>query len=120
MSVVNISNLKGINDVTLVWDTLPFDFTTAALIIDFLNRYNSYVRAYRVINTDVLTGLTYRQDGAYKAAIPVEPSSIDRQEGWTSYIQVNPDAVNGQGTLEVDLVTRENAQKKLERGQIGR
>lgn len=120
MSNIQILSLKGINDESLVWDTIPFPFTVTALIIDFLNRYNSFVRAYRVINEDVLTSLTYRQDGAYKQPITLEPSSIDRQEGWTSYIQVNPDIVNGQGTLEVDLVTRENAQKKMQRDQIGR
>jgi len=120
LSVVNVGSLKGINDESLVWDTLPFPFTTAVLTIDFLNRYNSFVRAYRVINEDVLTALTYRQDGAYKEPITLEASSIDEQEGWTSYIQVNPDAVNGQGVLEVDLVTRENAQKKTPRSQIGR
>jgi len=120
MSHVEVSQLKGINDATLVWDTIPFNFTTGQVRHDFLTENNSYVRAYRVINRDALNDLTYRQDSANKTAITLEPNSFDEQEGWTSYIEVNPDGVSGLGTLEVDLVTRENAQKKLKVGQIGR
>jgi len=118
--VVQLGSLKGIKDLTLVWSTLTFDFTTAVLTIDFLNRYNSFVRAYRVINNDVLATLQYRQDGAYVNPVTLDPSSFDEQEGWTSYLQVTPNAVSGQGQLEVDIVTRENAQKKTSRSQIGR
>lgn len=120
MSVVQQGSLKGINDLTIVWNTLTFDFTTAVLTIDFLNRYNSFVRAYRVINSDVLAPLTYRQDGAYVTPTLLDPSSFDEQEGWTSYLQVTPNPVSGVGQLEVDIVTRENAQKKTPRSQIGR
>jgi len=120
LSHVEVAELKGINDDSLVWDTLPFNFTTGQERHDFLTENNSYVRAYRVINRDALNSLTYRQDQAGKAPITLDPNSSDEQEGWTSYIQVDPNAVSGLGTLEVDLVTRENAQKKLKRGQLGR
>lgn len=120
MSHVEVSKLKGINDDSLVWDTLPFNFSTNQLRHDFLMENNSYVRAYRVINRDSLNDLTYRQDSANRPIITLEPNSFDDQEGWTSYIEVNPDGVSGLGTLEVDLVTRGNAQIKLLRGEIGR
>lgn len=112
MSQVEIRKLKGINDTDLNWDTLPFAFTTAVIRHDFLTEYNSYVRAYRVINEDGLAVLTYRQDQRGKQAITLDPSSIDNQEGWTSFIEVTPNAVSGQGILEVDLVPRELAEKK--------
>jgi len=120
MSHVEVLELNGINDTKIVWDTLIFNFTTAQVRHDFLAENGSYVRAYRVINRDSLNNLTYRQDSANKAAITLEPLSFDDNEGWTSYIEVNPNAVTGVGTLEVDIVTRENAQIKLKRGQIGR
>lgn len=120
MSQVEVSKLKGINDATLVWDTLVFNFTTGQIRHDFLTENNSYVKAYRVINRDVVNNLTYRQDSANRPPITLEPLSSDEQQGWTSYIEVNPDAVLGLGTLEVDLVTRQNAQIKLMSGQIGR
>jgi len=120
MSHVEVLELKGISDDSLVWDTLTFNFTTAQERHDFLTENGSYVRAYRVINRDALNDLTYRQDSANQPPITLEPNSFDEKEGWTSYIEVNPDGVSGLGTLEVDLVTRENAQKKLKRGQIGR
>jgi len=120
VSQVDVSELKGINDPSLVWDTIPFPFTTAQIRHDFLMENNSYVRAYRVINRDPIASLTYRQDSANKQAIVLELASSDEQEGWTSYLEVNPNAVSGLGTLEVDLVTRGNAQKKLKAGQSGR
>jgi len=106
MSQVEITNLKGINDTTLSWDTIAFPFTTAVLLHDFLQEYQSYVRAFRVINEDVVGTLTYRQGSRTKQAITLDPSSIDNQEGWTSLIEVTPDGVTGQGVLEVDLVPR--------------
>ncbi len=112
MSHVEIAKLKGINDTSLVWDTLPFDFALAVLRRDFLQEFGSYVRGYRVINNDSLNTLDYRQDQRNKVATVLDPSSIDTQEGWTSYIEVTPNAVTGNGQLEVDLVPREIAELK--------
>lgn len=112
MSQVEIRKLKGINNTDLNWDTLPFRFTTAVLRHDFLTEYNSYVRAYRVINEDLINNLTYRQDQRGKQAITLDPSAVDNQEGWTSFIEITPDAVTGTGILEVDLVPRELAELK--------
>ena len=115
MSQVEIRKLKGINDTGLSWDTIPFPFTTAVLLHDFLQEYNSYVRAYRVINADLINSLDYQQDSRTKQAITLDPASIDNQEGWTSLIQVTPNAVTGTGTLEVDLVPRVIAEKIIAR-----
>lgn len=112
MSHVQIRNLKGINDTGLTWDTIPFPFTTAILLHDFLQEYNSYVRAYRVINEDAVNTLVYRQDSRTKQAITLDPVSIDNQQGWTSLIEVTPNAGTGVGILEVDLVPREIAELK--------
>jgi len=112
MSQVEIRKLNGINDTRLTWDTLPFPFTTAILLHDFLQEYNSYVRAYRVINQDAVNVLIYRQDSRTKQAITLDPNSIDNQEGWTSLIEVTPNAATGSGILEVDLVPREIAELK--------
>jgi len=120
MSHVEISLLKGINANDLVWDTIPFPFTTVQLRLDFLNQFNSYVRSYRVINEDTLNSLTYRQDNRNKQSITLGPSTADENEGWTSYLEVNPNAVSGGGILEVDIVPRNLAQKITPRGQLGR
>jgi len=120
MSHVEVAKLKGINDETIKWDTIVFPFLLLQERHDFLTENNSYVRSYRVVNRDTTNILTYRQDQANKQLITLDPSTQENQEGWTSYLEVNPNAVTGSGFLEVDLVTRENAQIKLERGQIGR
>lgn len=120
MSVVNLELLKGVDDRTINASLLKFPFTTAQLRIDFLNRYNNYVLSFKVINRDLVAGLTYRQDGSYTELSTLDPASQDSNRGWTSYIEINPNVVSGDGLLEVDLVTRENAQKKLMGGQIGK
>ena len=111
MSHVEIRKLKGINDTSLVWDKEIFDFTTTQLFRDFLSEFGSYVRAYRVINRDPLASLFYRQDSKNKIQTELELQSIDNQLGWTSYIEINPNAVSGVGQLEVDLVPKEIAEK---------
>jgi len=113
MSQVQIAKLKGINNADLNWDTIPFPFTTAILLHDFLQEYNSYVRAYRVINEDGVNLLTYRQDSRTKQSITLDPASIDNQEGWTSLIEVTPNSVTGRGVLEVDLVPRVLAELRV-------
>lgn len=110
LSYVNIALLKGINDPSLKWDTLPITFQLVTETRDFLQQFLSYVRAFRVINRDATNSLTYRYDHPNKALITVPPSSEDGQEMWTSFIQVIPNAVTGSGVLEVDLVKMEDAQ----------
>jgi len=113
VSLVEIRKLKGINDPGLTWDKIVFPFTTAVEQHDFLTEFNSYVRAYRIFNNDLLANLVYRQDRIGNPTIPMNPGDIEVQEGWVSFIQVTPNAVSGDGILEVDLVPREIAQKKL-------
>jgi len=120
LSLVEISKLKGIEDPSISWDKLIFPFTTAIERHDFLTENNSYVRAYRVINNDPLAGLTYRQDSRSSPTIPLDPSSIDNQLGWTSLVEVTPNPVSGNGILEVDVVPRGMAQLKLAAGELPR
>lgn len=109
MSYVNIALLKGINDPTLKWDTIPIPFTTAVLTRDFVAENLAYVRGFRVINNDAGANLLYRYDTPNKQQITLPPASEDSQEGWTSFIQITPNAVSGTGILEVDLVPMEMA-----------
>jgi len=111
MSHVEIRKLKGINDTSLVWDKEIFNFTTAQFFRDFLSEFGGYVRGYRIINRDPVASLFYRQDSKSKIQIELELSSIDNQEGWVSYIEVNPNVVSGVGQLEVDIVPKEIALK---------
>jgi len=120
LSLVEIRNLKGINDPSLVWDKIIFPFTTAVEQHDFLTENNSYVRAYRIFNNDVVAALNYRQDNTGNPQIPMDPGDIETQEGWVSFIQITPNGVSGDGILEVDLVPRELAQKKLKSGELPR
>jgi len=120
MSKVETGLLKGVLDPKLKWDTLPFNFTTAVERHDFLTENNSYVRSFRVVNRDAINSLTYRYVSRTSPLITLAPGESDEQLGWYSFIEVTPDPVTGDGLLEVDLCTRENAQIKLEPGQIGR
>lgn len=112
MSHVEIRKLKGVNDDTLVWDKDIFQFTTAQFFRDFLSEFGAYVKAYRIINRDPVASLTYRQDSKSKTVITLPLLTNETQEGWTSYIEINPNAVSGLGELEVDLVPREIAELK--------
>jgi len=120
MSHVEISKLKGIDDGSISWDTIPFIFTTAQFRIDTLMRFNSYLRAFRIINRDVVNNLNYRYDQPGKQSIIIDPASFDEQEFWTSYLEINPNAGTGNGEVEIDLVPRGIAEKNIAEGTLGR
>lgn len=108
--VANLGILKGIDDPSLKGRTQPFLITTTTLNINSLAEFNAYIRSFRVTNKDALAVLNYRFDEVRAPLIEIPPSTDDRQEGWTTFIQIIPNGVSGQGQVEVELIPREIAE----------
>ena len=106
VTVVNLSRLKGIDDTTLKGRTLTFSFTTGIFNLDSLSQFSSYIRSFRITNKDSVNELEYRFDEVRAELISIPIATDDRQEGWTSLIQIIPDAVSGTGQIEVELIDR--------------
>jgi len=106
VSYVNKDILRGVGDALLSTVTTTIAFTTAQFVTDALTEFSSYIRAFRIVNTDQVNPLTYRQGGRSEPLKTVPQNSEVVSEGWESFLEINPDGATGVGFLEMDLVDR--------------
>lgn len=111
MSYVDKSKLRGILDQSLSFFVTTRQFTTSPLILDTLTEYGSYIRAYRIVNLDLINNILYRTVSAtdYQKAVP--PSTALGDQGWESFLEIIPNAVTGNGYVELELIKRKDAEK---------
>jgi len=111
MSLVNKKKLKGVFDTTLAFFVTTLSLQNQPLVVDTLTMYNAYCRSFRIVNRDATAQVDYIQGSPsdVKKTIPVLSEVI--VDGWESYIKVTPDPSTFAGFLEMDLVTREEAEK---------
>lgn len=128
MSSVNPSLLISPSNNSIPFITTPFVFTTAQLRIDSVLQNGMLVKSVRITNLDNINNLTYRTQSPSGALKIIPVSSVDTFDEWGSYIEINPNAVTGDGLLEVDMVLQQDAiqerpktlSRTLERvGQLG-
>jgi len=110
MSFVNKSILKGVNNQSLSFFTTTIPFTTSQLRIDTLTQYQAYIKKFRIVNKDTVAQATYRQGSMSEPLKPVPLSSEVSSEGWESFLEINPNAVSGDGFLEMDLINKRDAE----------
>ncbi len=109
MSYVDKAILKGVDDQSLSFYTTTQVIGTAQVVIDSLTLFNAYIRAFRIINNDGINIMTYRQGALTQPLKTIPINSQETQNGWESFIEINPNAVSGVGILEMDLIERGEA-----------
>lgn len=109
MSYVDKSILKGTEDQTLSFYVTTQVIGTAQILIDALTQFNAYIKAYRIVNNDGLNVITYRAGSNTQPLKTIPINSQEEVSGWESFLQINPNAVTGQGFLEMDLIDRNEA-----------
>lgn len=110
MSYVNKQILRGVNDENLSFFTTTIRFTTGQLVIDALTQFSAYIKAARIINNDSLNTILYRQGSPLEPQKIVPIDSAEKIGGWESFLQITPNAVTGDGFLEIDLIDRNVAE----------
>ena len=118
MSSVFTDDLLSPSNNSILFVTRPQEFTTAQLRIDSLIQFNQLIKSVRIENQDSLNNLTYRTQSPSSVLKTVAPNSADNFDEWTSYLEINPNAVSGVGLVEFDLVERANAINRQLRGRI--
>lgn len=109
MSYVNKDILRGILDTSLSFFNTTLPFTTAVLTIDTLTQYGAYIRSFRIVNNDAANLVNYRTVSTTDTLKTVPPSSALSEQGWESFLQITPNAVTGNGFVELELVSRKDA-----------
>lgn len=110
MSFVDTSKLRGLQDPTIAFFTTTIAFTTAVLTIDALTQYGAYIKSFRIVNNDGTNVINFVQGDASQPTKQVPINSDFIADGWESYVKITPNAVTGSGYIELDLVTRPNAE----------
>jgi len=103
MSQVNPDVLKSATDDTIPFSTFIQDFTTAQIILDTLNQFQKIVKRLKITNNDGINVVTYRTQSpsAPLRTVPINSEAVVPE--WTSFVEINPDAVSGSGQIEIDL-----------------
>jgi len=97
-------NLKSATDDNIPSSNRePQAFTTAAVRHDTIIEFGLIGKGARIINTDGTNNLTYRLHSNRGIARIIPPSAEIRVQEWFNQIHIEPNAVTGQGQLELEL-----------------
>lgn len=109
MSAINTGSLKSVSDPLISFITKNENIGTSQIRHDTLLEFAKITKAIKIVNNDVANNITYRTNSPSDVLKTVPPNSDEIVEGWTSYIEINPNAVTGSGSLEIDLVDPKEA-----------
>lgn len=109
MSQIVPALLKSASSLDIPFTEFPQAILTAQITLDTMQRFNQLIKSVRIVNDDALAVLTYRTQSPSGILKTVDPSSEVTFDQWGSFIQINPNAVSGNGLLELDLVEPKDA-----------
>jgi len=115
MSSINPDELKSPSDLSIPFLTRPLGFTITQIRIDSLQEFGKLIKSFKIVNDDALSNVTYRTQSPSGTLRTIPPNSDDSADEWTSYLEINPNAVSGTGSFEIDLVNINDAKKPLDR-----
>jgi hypothetical protein len=104
MSYIDWNRLKSANDTQIPFSTLKIPFTTSQVRIDTQYQYGMLCKALRIVNNDNVNSITFRTISPNNPLDVVEPATEATSQSWTSYVEINPDPVTGNGLVELELV----------------
>jgi len=114
LSLPGIESLKPASSLELRKESRePEDFTTAEISHFCSMEFKGFGVGAKIINNDTLNTITYRlHSNRGRARIVPLNSEIEVNE-WFDIIIVTPNAVSGNGQLELDIVSFQDAKKEL-------
>jgi len=112
MSEYNFDVLKSASDTNIPFLNRKVVFTTAQVLIDSLQQFQRLIKSYRIVNRDAINPLTYRIKSPSGTLETVEQSTEVADNDWTSFLEVNPNAVSGTGIIELELVKPKDAAQR--------
>jgi len=112
LSSVNFGNFKAASDINIPFEArLPENFTTSRVAHDTVFEFASVCKKARIVNLDATNNLTVRLHSDRGAARIIPPNSDAEILEWFNVIIVEPNAVTGNGQLELDIVKIEDARR---------
>lgn len=113
MSAINPEELKSASDPNIPFFTFPENFTINQLRHDTLIEFGQIIKSLKIINNDNLAVVTFRTQSPSGLLRTVDPASELSIDEWTSYLEINPNGVSGNGQIELDMVELNNAKQRV-------
>jgi len=105
-----LQNLKSATDDNIPSSNRePQAFTTTAIRFNTIWQFGLVGKGARIINTDATNNLTYRLHSNQGIARIIPPSSEILVREWFAQLHIEPNAVTGQGQLEMELAKLKDA-----------
>lgn len=111
MSALMPDEYRSPSDPTIPFSTLPESVGVAQIRHDTLLEFTKLCKELKITNNDAINSITYRTQSPSSVLRSCPPNSEVTVTEWTSYIEINPDAVTGAGLIEMDLVDSKEARK---------
>jgi|APSaa5957512535_1039671.scaffolds.fasta_scaffold06084_4 hypothetical protein len=111
MSSIDLGSLKSSKDLDI-----PFSNDSQAIGVtqinhDTLIEFGMLVKTLRIVNDDNVNNITYKTGSASGLLKTLPPNSEVTIDGWFSVFQIFPNAVTGNGLIEMDLTPTREALK---------
>jgi len=114
VSFINFDNFRAVSDINIPFQARdPENFTTAVLNHSTVLEFARICKKAKIINNDGTNAVTYRIHSNRGTARIVPVSAEITINEWFSDIFIIPDAVTGDGQLELDLVKIEDARRVI-------
>lgn len=104
MSYVNFESLRSPRDQNIPFLSRKIAIGTGQTLIDTLLTFGLLCKAWRLNNLDGAANLTYRTISPSNTLETILALGEDTDESWTSFFEVNTNAVSGTALLEMELV----------------
>ena len=111
MSQVVPGLLKSASSLDIPFTEFPQAIGLVQITIDTMQRFNQLIKSVRIVNDDAVSPLTYRTQSPSGILKTVDQASEVTFDQWGSFIVINPNAVTGEGLLELDLVEPRDAKR---------
>lgn len=111
MSAIDFSSLKSSKDLNIPFLTESELIALLQINHDTLLEFGLLVKSLRIVNDDGVNVLTYRTGSASGTLKTIPPNSEATVDGWFSIFQIFPNAVTGNGLIEMDLTSVKDATK---------
>jgi len=113
LSLPNLQELRPAQSTELNRVALnPTNFTTATVTFFLSMQQGGWGVAAKIINNDAANSCTFRLHSNRGVARIVPPSSEITINEWFDILIIEPDATDGQGQVEIDIVRFQEAKRR--------
>ena len=104
MNQIPVEDLKAATDPNLPFYSFKQVIGTAVITHDILNEFGMMCKAVIITNFDSTNNISVINKDPQNPVDIIPPSTKGEEDTWTSFIQLTPNAVTGNGILELQLV----------------